>query len=320
MPEAKPDLMLVGGMTTEMRDLLNAHFTVHDMPKGDALDAFLTEKGESIVAVATNGGDGLKTEVMDRLPNLKVISNYGVGYDAIDATHAASRGIVVTHTPNVLNDEVANTAILLWLATSRKLAAYDAYVRAGRWEKEGGTPLTKSPQGRTVGIVGLGRIGQAIADRLPVFGARVVYHSRSKKDVAYDYFADLAEMARAADVLIVITPGGAETKHLIDRDVIDALGPEGILVNVARGSVVDETALIAALQEGRLWGAGLDVFEGEPHVPEAFFGMENVVLQPHIGSATKETRAAMGQLTCDNLIRYFEDGTTLTPVPECQDL
>lgn len=320
MPEAKPDLMLVGGMTTEMRDLLNAHFTVHDMPKGDALDAFLTGKGESIVAVATNGGDGLRTEVMDRLPNLKVISNYGVGYDAIDASHAAGRGIVVTHTPNVLNDEVANTAILLWLATSRKLAAYDAYVRAGRWEKMGGTPLTKSPQGRTVGIVGLGRIGQAIADRLPVFGARVVYHSRSKKDVAYDYFADLAEMAREADVLIVITPGGAETKHLIDRDVIDALGPEGILVNVARGSVVDETALIAALQEGRLWGAGLDVFEGEPHVPEAFFGMENVVLQPHIGSATKETRAAMGQLTCDNLIRYFEDGTTLTPVPECQDL
>ena len=320
MSDAKPDLMLVGGMTTEMRDLLNAHFTVHDMPKGDALDAFLTGKGESIVAVATNGGDGLRTEVMDRLPNLKVISNYGVGYDAIDASHAAGRGIVVTHTPNVLNDEVANTAILLWLATSRKLAAYDAYVRAGRWEKMGGTPLTKSPQGRTVGIVGLGRIGQAIADRLPVFGARVVYHSRSKKDVAYDYFADLAEMAREADVLIVITPGGAETKHLIDRDVIDALGPEGILVNVARGSVVDETALIAALQEGRLWGAGLDVFEGEPHVPEAFFGMENVVLQPHIGSATKETRAAMGQLTCDNLIRYFEDGTTLTPVPECQDL
>ncbi|MCL4123350.1 UNVERIFIED_CONTAM: hypothetical protein GTU68_015556 [Idotea baltica] len=257
---------------------------------------------------------------MAALPNLKIVSSYGVGYDAIDANAAAERGIIVTHTPNVLNDEVANTALLLWFAVSRRLVPNDAYVRAGRWENEGSTPLTHSVQGRTVGIVGLGRIGQAIADRLAVFDSTVVYHSRSDKNVSYRYYADLAEMAADSDVLICITPGGAATKHLISEQVIDALGPDGILVNVSRGSVVDETAMIKALREGRLGGAGLDVFEQEPKVPTELYTMDNVVLQPHVGSATHETRQAMGDLTCDNLSQWLKDSTTVTPVPECKDL
>ena len=314
----KPDLLLVGKAMPHMLERLEAAFTLHPLPSGADRAAFLAGPGAKIAYCCTTAG--MPTEVMDALPALKVISSFGVGYDSIDAAHAAEKGIIVTHTPNVLNDEVANTAILLWLATSRKLAAYDRYVRDGRWEKEGNTPLTTGTQNRTVGILGLGRIGQAIADRLAVFGAKVVYHSRSKKDVPYAYYPDLVAMARDCDVLICITPGGAETQHLVSAGVIDALGPQGILVNVARGSVVDESAMVKALQEGRLGGAGLDVFEAEPKVPEALYAMENVTLQPHVGSATHETRRAMADLVCDNLLSYLGDGTVLTPVPECRHL
>lgn len=314
----KPDLLLVGKATPRMSERLEAEFTVHPLPAGEGRAAFLAEMAPRIAYCCTTAG--LATEVMDALPNLKIVSSFGVGYDSIDADHAAGRGIIVTHTPNVLNDEVANTAILLWFATARKLPAYDRYVREGRWEREGNTPLTTTTQGRTVGILGLGRIGLAIADRLKVFGATVVYHSRSKKDVPHTYYADLAEMAKACDVMICITPGGAETRHIVNSDVIDALGPEGILVNVARGSVVDEKALVKALQEGRLGGAGLDVFEEEPKVPEALFAMDNVTLQPHVGSATNETRRAMGDLTCDNLSAFLKGGSVVSPVPECRHL
>lgn len=317
----KPGLLQIGGITPRMAERLDAEFTVHPLP-ADAgqRETLLAARAGQIEAVVTNGHDGVPPEIMAALPRLRIISSYGVGYDAIDAVAAARRGIVVAHTPEVLNDEVANTAILLWLATARKLVAHDAYVRAGRWETEGAAPLTASPQNRTVGIVGLGRIGQAIADRLPVFGAEVVYFSRRQKDVPYRFYGDLVEMARDCDVLICITPGGPETRHLIGAEVIDALGPEGILVNVARGSVVDETAMVAALEEGRLGGAGLDVFEAEPKVPEALLAMENVVLQPHVGSATKETRQAMGDLTCDNLSAFFREGKALRVVPECAQL
>ncbi|MCB1341798.1 MAG: 2-hydroxyacid dehydrogenase [Pseudooceanicola sp.] len=315
---SKPDLLLVGKATPRMSERLAEQFTVHPLPSGADRAAFLAEMAPKIAYCCTTAG--IETAVMDALPNLKIVSSFGVGYDSIDAAHAAKKGIIVTHTPNVLNDEVANTAILLWFATARKLPAYDRYVRDGRWEREGATPLTSSTQGRTVGILGLGRIGQAIADRLAVFGATPVYHSRSKKDVPYKYYPDLTEMARDSDVLICITPGGPETKHIVSAQVIDALGPEGILVNVARGSVVDEAAMVKALQEGRLGGAGLDVFEEEPKVPSALFGMENVTLQPHVGSATNETRRAMGDLTCDNLFQFLKDGTAITPVPECAHL
>lgn len=316
----KPDLLFISGMDPRMRDMLAPEFTLYDLPEEAEREAFLAEHGAKFTAVATNGFAGLPAPVMAALPNLRVVSCYGVGYDGIDAKAAAGRGVIVTHTPDVLNDDVANAAILLWLAASRRLPAYDRYVRDGRWERDGSPALTVSPQNRTVGIVGLGRIGQAIADRLPPFGATILYHTRNEKDVPYTYFADLTEMARASDVLIVITPGGPSTHHLIDRQVIEALGPEGILVNVARGSVVDEAELIAALSDGRLGGAGLDVFENEPVVPQALRDMDNVVLQPHVASGTVETRRAMAQLVCDNLIHYFREGTVLTPVPECKHL
>ncbi|MDK3072268.1 2-hydroxyacid dehydrogenase [Sedimentitalea sp. JM2-8] len=315
-----PKLLQIGSLTERMKNNLAAEFDIVPLPMDGAQAAFLAEHAESITAVVNVGHYGVPPDLMAALTNLRIISNYGVGYDTIDAAAAAKRGIVVTHTPNVLNDEVANTAILLWFAVSRRLVPNDAYVRAGRWEKEGNTPLTHTVQGRTVGILGLGRIGQAIADRLAVFDATVVYHARSEKDVPYRYFADLTEMAAACDVMIVITPGGAETRHMVNAEVMAALGPEGILVNVARGTVVDETALVQALKDGTLGGAGLDVFEAEPKVPEALFAMDNVVLQPHVGSATRETRQAMGDLTCENLTQWLKDGTTVTPVPECRDL
>lgn len=316
----KPDLLLLGTVTDIMMTRFTEEFTVHPLPAPDQLQAFLDTTGKSVVAVATNGHDGLPANIMAGLPNLKIVSSYGVGYDAIDANAAAERGIVVTHTPNVLNDEVANTAIMLWLAVSRDLVPNDAYVRSGRWPTEGNSPLSRSVQDRTVGILGLGRIGQAIADRLAMFNATVVYHSRSEKDVPYQYYGDLTEMASASDVLICITPGGASTQGIVNKDVIEALGAEGILINVSRGSVIDEPEMVKALQDGRLGGAGLDVFDKEPQVPEELFALNNVVLQPHIGSATVETRKAMGQLTCDNLSQFQKDGTTLTPVPECSQL
>ncbi|MDU9005653.1 2-hydroxyacid dehydrogenase [Sedimentitalea todarodis] len=316
----KPDLLMIGSVTDRMMARLTAEFTVHPLFDQPDEARFLADHGAAISAVLTNGHDGLRPDLMAALPNLKIVSSYGVGYDAIDATAAAERGIVVTHTPNVLNDEVANTALLLWFAVSRRLVPNDAYVRAGRWENEGNTPLTHSVQSRMVGIVGLGRIGQAIADRLAVFDSTVLYHARSPKNVSYRYYANLTEMAADSDVLICITPGGPETKHLINKPVIDALGPDGILVNVSRGSVVDETAMVEALKDGRLGGAGLDVFDQEPRVPADLLAMDNVVLQPHVGSATHETRQAMGDLTCDNLSQWLKDGTTVTPVPECQTL
>ena len=323
------DLLLISGTTKPVRERLEGRFSVHEGPLGKDLsgktgagdiEAVLKEHGESIEAVFTDGHLGVPARVVERLPRLKIISCYGVGYDNIDAEAAAARGIVVTHTPDVLNDEVANTAIALLLATTRRIVQYDRYVREGRWEAEGAPPLTRGLRGKTVGMVGFGRIGQTIAEKLAVFGANVVYHARSDKGVANRYYPDLEEMARDADVLVVITPGGPETRHLVSRAVIDALGPEGTLVNVARGTVVDEAALVEALEAGRLGAAGLDVFEEEPKVPDALKRMDNVVLAPHVGSATVETRAAMGDLAVDNLVDFFDSGTVRTPVPECRDI
>ena len=255
-----------------------------------------------------------------RLPNLKAISCYGVGYDAIDAVGARERGVVVTHTPNVLNAEVATTTLLLLMSCYREVLRDDAYVRSGKWESDGNAPLTRSMDHQTIGILGLGRIGQAIADKLAPFGTTIVYHSRNRKDVAYRYYDNLTEMAGDVDALICITPGGPSTNGLVNAEVIDALGPQGTLINVSRGSVVDEDALIAALQDGRLGWAGLDVFAQEPKVPEALRLLPNVVLLPHVGSATVETRAAMGALTVDNLLQHLANGTVISPVPECADM
>ena len=323
------DLLLISGTTRPVRERLDARFTVHKgalgkdltgKSEGESVDAILADRAEAIEAVFTDGHLGVPQAVVERLPNLRIISCYGVGYDNIDAQAAAARGIVVTHTPDVLNDEVANTAIALLLATTRRIVAYDRYIREGRWENEGGAPLTRGLRGKRVGMVGFGRIGQTIADKLAVFGCDVAYHARSNKGLENEYFADLVEMARASHVLIVITPGGPETRHLVSREVMEALGPEGTLVNVARGTVVDEEAMVELLRDGKLGAAGLDVFEREPKVPDALFEMENVVLAPHIGSATVETRAAMGDLAVDNLIDFFDHGTVRTPVPECRDI
>jgi lactate dehydrogenase-like 2-hydroxyacid dehydrogenase len=306
-----PDLLQIGGLTDEMRDRLAAEFTIHQ------LDDF---PAESITHVVTNGHDGVTPDLMASLHNLKVISGYGVGYDAIDANEAARRGIIVTHTPNVLNQEVATTAVLLMLSCYRELLRDDAYVRTGEWESKGGAPLTRSADNQTVGILGLGRIGQAIADKLAPWGTKIIYHSRTRKDVDFTYYEDLAEMAKDADVLICITPGGPSTNKIVNADVMEALGPKGTLINVSRGSVVDEGAMIDALQTGKLGWAGLDVFEAEPYVPQALRELPNVTLLPHVGSATIQTRAAMGALTVDNLLQHLKDHTVISPVPECRDL
>lgn len=311
------ELLLIGDVTDTMRARLAAKFTIHELADmADPLEWLLIH-GAKIQYVSTNGQDGIRPEYVEAMPNLKLISCYGVGYDAIDTAQAVSRGILVTHTPNVLNAEVATTALMLMLACYRNLLADDAYVRSGKWQTDGNAPLTRTADNRTVGIVGLGRIGQAIADKLAPFNAKILYHARNEKPVKFTYYSDLTEMARDSEVLICITPGGPSTQKLVNADVINALGPKGILINVSRGSVIDETALIAALEEGRLGAAGLDVFEQEPKVPAALRALSNVVLLPHVGSATHETRAAMGALTVDNLLQHFEQGTVISPVPEC---
>lgn len=313
------EMLLIGGATPRMMENLATRFKIHEASKIADLAGFLAENGGRIEAVATNGHDGVKPEIMSALPNLKVISCYGVGYDAIDTAEAVRRGIVVTHTPNVLNNDVANTAIMLMLAVSRRLIRDDQWVRSGNWLAKGNAPLTTSIEGKKVGIVGLGRIGETIAKKLAAgFDCDISYHSRNEKpDVAYRYYGDLVAMASDVDYLIVITPGGAATSKLVNRDVMDALGPEGTLINVARGTVVDEAEMVKALQDGRLGNAGLDVFEKEPEVPEELFTMENVVLTPHVASATVETRQAMGDLTVNNLLQFLENGTVISPVPEC---
>jgi lactate dehydrogenase-like 2-hydroxyacid dehydrogenase len=315
----KADLLVVNpGMTDRMQDALSQNFTLHWLQQQDDQQGWLSANGSKFGAVLTDGHWGVKPDIMQHLPNVKVISCYGVGYDNIDAVDCAKRGIVVTHTPNVLNAEVANTAILLWLATSRRLVRDDAFVRSGAW-LNGGAPLTRSVENRKVGILGLGRIGEDLARRLSIFSPEICYHSRNEKPgVPYRYYPKLVDMARDVDVLICITPGGAATHHIVNRDVIEALGPDGTLINVGRGIAVDEAEMVKALQDGRLGNAGLDVFESEPQVPDAFFAMEQVTLLPHVGSGTEETRMAMGDLAVNNLQQFLQEGTTISPVPECQ--
>jgi len=316
----KPHLLQIGSVTPRMLDRLNAEFVVHSLFDQKDRAGFLAAHGAGVHAIATDGHWGVPADAMAATPNLRVVSSYGVGYDGIDVDALVARGVIVAHTPDVLNDEVADTAVMLWMAVSRQMIVAHDWVVSGKWERDGAMPLTRSVRGRTVGIVGFGRIGQTIAKLVGAFDAKVLYHARSARDVAYEYCPDLVDMASRADVLVVITPGGPATRHLVSAAVIDALGPEGILINVARGSVVDEAAMVAALAEGRLGGAGLDVFDQEPIVPDALKSMPNVVLAPHIGSATVETRQAMGDLTCDNLSRFLADGSVLTPVPECRHL
>ncbi|MEP0943250.1 MAG: 2-hydroxyacid dehydrogenase [Rhizobiaceae bacterium] len=312
-------VLVVGKFFDSVMSDLQAKFDVIHAESRDDLATMSDESLAEVAGLATHGW--APVDLMDRLPKLKLVSSFGVGYDGVAADHAAAKGIIVTHTPNVLNDDVANTAIILTLATMRRLVEQDRYLRDGRWVNEGNAPLTRSIAGKKVGIIGLGRIGEAIAEKLSVFNCTTVYHSRNEKPgVPYGYYGNLVDMATDCDVLIAITPGGPATNKLVNKDVIDALGSEGTLINVARGTVVDEAEMVKALQDGRLGSAGLDVFEQEPKVPEQLFEMNNVVLTPHVASATWETRQAMSDLVVENLVSYFEKGAPVSPVPECADL
>lgn len=310
------NLFITGSITPEMKTQLSAEFSPQFVGELDDPLDWLKTHGKNFEYVLTSGHEGVKREYMDALPNLKIISNYSVGYDSIDIPLITQRGIMVTHTPNVLNAETSTTAIMLLLACFRDFNFNEAHARSGRWEHEK-APLSRSADNRTIGILGLGRIGQTIAEKLAPFNARILYHGRNKKDVPYEYFPNLVDMAKEADAMICITTGGAETKHLVNQSVMEALGPEGVLINVSRGSVVDEPAMIQCLESGKLAWAGLDVFENEPFIPQKLRELKNTVLMPHIGSATNETRAAMGKLAVDNLIQYLHQGTALTPIPEC---
>ena len=312
-----PDLFTIAPLNDNLRRELADDFTLHHVREMDDPLAWLDANGAGIRYVLTDGHWGIAPDYLARLPDLQLVSCNGVGYDAIDTDLAVSRNVVVTHTPGVLDQEVATTALMLLMACFRNFRAEAENARSGRWERDGGLPLAHSVDNRTIAILGLGRIGMAIARKLAPFNPRILYSARSEKDVPFEYFGDLVAMAREADALISVAPGGAATEHMIGREVIEALGPEGILINIGRGSVVDEQALIAALEAGQLGGAGLDVFEAEPHIPEALRARDDVVLTPHIGSATVETRAAMAKLAIDNLRQHIADGTVLTPVPEC---
>jgi lactate dehydrogenase-like 2-hydroxyacid dehydrogenase len=256
----------------------------------------------------------------NRLPALEIIANFGVGYDNLDIEAAAARGIVVTNTPGVLDEEVADLTVALLLATLRRIPQADRYVRDGKWPS-GPFPLSPTLRSRRIGILGLGAIGKAVARRLAAFDVPIAYHGRSRQSgVGYDYYDSPTALAAASDVLIAVVPGGHTTKHLIDAEVLAALGPDGVLINVSRGSVVDEAALIQALDQGIISSAGLDVYETEPRVPEALLTMPNLVLLPHIGSASEHTRAMMGQLVVDNLTAWFGKGRPISPVRETSDL
>jgi lactate dehydrogenase-like 2-hydroxyacid dehydrogenase len=311
------EILLTGPIETASAGSFGAHFMVHRLWEAADRQALLTGVGPRIRGVAAGGGHGrIDDQLMARLPALEIVASFGVGYDQIDVRSAAKRGVVVTNTPGVLTDEVADLALGLLLATVRRLPQADRYLREGLW-REAEFPLSPSLRGRRIGMVGLGRIGQAIARRCSAFGLEVVYHGRKQRPgVDWRYYPSLIEMARDVDVLILSVPGGAATSRLVDAAVLEALGPEGILINVARGSVVDEPALISALKEGRILAAGLDVFAAEPNVPEELIALDNVVLLPHLGSASVLTRKLMGQLVLDNLVSWFEGHGPLTPVPE----
>jgi lactate dehydrogenase-like 2-hydroxyacid dehydrogenase len=301
----KPDIIITGKGHASTMATLEAEFTCHKLFEASDKSAFFDKCASKVRGLATFGPMPVDGKLMDRLPKLEIIANFGVGVDAINLPDAKKRNIIVTNTPDVLNEAVADTALALILNTVRKFPQSEQYLRAGHWASRGPYPLTTDSGGKTLGILGLGRIGEAIAKRAIACGMKIRYHNRNKKDVPYPYDPDPATLAKNSDVLIVVTPGGPETSKLVNAKILDALGPEGYLVNIARGSVLDEPVLLRYLQEKRIAGAGLDVFADEPRVPPEFFTLENAVLFPHVGSATTETRKAMGDLQIENLRLHF---------------
>lgn len=305
----RPVVLQALSLLPSLERQLNETYTVHRLPPAGAeRDAFLAARGGEFDALVTSAAGGADAKLINALPKLRVISSFGVGLDQLDVAAATERGIPVGYTPDVLNDCVADLAFGLVLATGRRIPEGDRFVRAGRWDQKPAAPfpLGRQVSGANLGIVGLGRIGRTIAKRASGFEMDVRYHSRRPVEgVAWTYEPSLLELAKWADFLVVITAGGAETRHLVDAKVLDALGPQGFLVNVSRGTVVDEAALVKALQDKRIGGAGLDVFEREPQVPRELFALDNVVMVPHIASATVQTREAMARRVMDNLAAFF---------------
>jgi lactate dehydrogenase-like 2-hydroxyacid dehydrogenase len=310
----KPDILAVTPFYQPVMDGLEAAYTVHRLFESSDRKAFLAGVKDKVQALACFGG-AIDAGLMDALPKLKLVACMSVGVDHVDLAAAKARGIHVTNAPDVLTDDVADIAIALLLGVARQIPQADRYVREGKWAAKGAMPLATRLGGSILGVLGLGRIGMAICKRAEALGMKIVYHGpRQKPGVAYRYYPDLAAMAKDVDYLMVSCPGGAATRNLVDEKVIAALGKKGAVVNIARGSVIDEKALVKALVEGKLRGAGLDVFADEPRAPEALFKLDNVVLLPHVGSATHATRRAMGQLMLDNLAAFYAGKKLLTPV------
>lgn len=308
-------ILSLGAIMPIVDESLDANFTVFrdtDM----TLDEIIAAHGPEIRAIVTRGRSPADDALMARLPKLELIANFGVGYDSIDAAAAAKRGIVVTNTPDVLNDEMGDFTVGLLLATVRALPQAERHLRAGHW-LDRPFPLGNTLRGRSIGIAGMGRIGRVIAKRLSGFDLPICYHSRNRvPDLAYPHYPDLKALAAAVDVLIVVLPGGPATRNIVDAEILKALGPDGILINVARGSVVDETALIQALRDKTILAAGIDVFAAEPHVPAELIAMDHVVLVPHVGTATHHTRGLMAELVIENVMSWFGGNGAVTPVAE----
>ena len=303
------DLLQIGAFPALAQKLIDTEFRCHSLAEIERDDALKN----SVRGIITRSNFPVPHEVIESLPNLGIIATCGVGYDLIPLDVASKRGVIVTNTPEVLNSAVAELCIGVLFALLRRLTEADRFVRSGAW-RSGAFPLGVSLAGKSVGIVGLGRIGKEIAKRLEPFGVTLSYFGRTDQQFQWRYESDLHALARTSDVLILTSPGGNATSRMVDAAVLAELGPNGYLINVARGSVVDESALIDALSRRAIAGAALDVFDNETDIDARFFGLDNIVLTPHIGSATNETRLAMARLTLDNLHRFFENGTVLTPV------
>ncbi|MDD2860705.1 MAG: 2-hydroxyacid dehydrogenase [Acidiphilium sp.] len=313
---SRAKLLSLGTLMPVIDQALEARFEVlREGPAGD-LDAVIAAHGGEIRAIVTRGQRRTDAALIARLPKLELIANFGVGYDTVEVEAAAARGVVVTNTPDVLNDEMGDFTVGLLLATVRQLPLAERHLRGGHWRK-GAFPLGPSLRGRRIGIAGMGRIGRVIAHRLSGFDLPISYHARNRvPDIDFAYHPDLVGLAQAVDVLIVVLPGGETTRHAVNAEVLAALGADGVLINVARGSVVDEEALIAALRDGTILAAGLDVFAAEPHVPDELRAMDNVVLVPHIGTATHHTRGLMADLLIRNVMSWFDGAGPVTPVSE----
>ncbi|WP_282373542.1 2-hydroxyacid dehydrogenase [Pseudomonas sp. PS02290] len=315
MSDKKADILVWGPMHASLMQNLERDYSVHKLADINDIDTWASQHGAKVRGVVTSGVFGTDNAILDRLPNLEVVNSFGVGYDAVDTQYLARRGIKLSNTPDVLNNAVAETAMALMLGVSRRISEAERFVRAGQWPN-GKFPLGNDLCGKTCGIVGLGKIGKTIAKRAAAFEMNIAYFRRGRayEDVSYQHYDNLQHLAQDSDYLIVIVPGGPDTQHLIDAEVLRALGPKSFLINVARGSVVDEKALVASLLASEIAGAGLDVFEDEPNVPAELLKLDNVVLTPHIGSGTYETRQAMADLVFANVSGHFEKGTLVTPV------